>query len=112
MKLGGKEYILRPSFEAMVQIETALGEGIVTIARRFAMKDFGARDVRAVLLAAVNSTLDAKDRLTPGQAEAAIVDQGVATFGADLFEFLTNCCTGGSKPEEAKPGEEEAAVRT
>lgn len=110
--IGDREVVLRPTFEAMAEIETVLGQGLVPLTRRFAQSDYGARDVAAVLLAGANAVLRPGEKLKPEDVRKAVADAGLFAFVGPIVAFLTNCLTGGAKREETEPGEGKAAVRT
>ena len=43
--LGGKQLVLRPTFEAVEQIQDRLGERLVPLISRLSRSDFGVRDI-------------------------------------------------------------------
>jgi hypothetical protein len=60
--LGGAEYTLRPTFDALAEMEQKTGSSIVTLMQRFLREDqggtfsFSAGDVRAVIAAGIRAS--------------------------------------------------------
>lgn len=100
--LGDREYVMRPTFEAMAQIEEELGAGLVAIASRLHSGQYGARDVAAVLIAGIKAE---RGRMRRDTVQNAIVAQGVLAFAVPVATFLGNCLTGGAEPGEATAAE-------
>lgn len=53
--LGGRRFVLRPSFAALAETEAMAGCGLVALARRFLDDSYGLRDVVAVLVPALKA---------------------------------------------------------
>lgn len=96
--LDGNEYILRPSFEALVEIEERLGMGLVPLARRFMDGQFGIRDVTAVVAAGIGGS----GQRVPDDLGNLVVRAGIMSFAEALGVFLANAlqgdASGGNSP--------------
>lgn len=110
--LAGREIVLRPTFEAMAEIETVLGERLVPITRRVGANNYGAMDFLAIILAAGNAGLRAGEKLQPDAVKNAIAEKGLVAFATPVSTFLANCLTGGAKKTDDEPGEARAAAGT
>lgn len=105
VRLGGKAYVMRPTFEALAEIEGITGRGIVDLLNRFSRKEFGAKDTAAVIFAAIKSggeigaNYEAVGRM--------VVSDGLVNFIPAISAFLANAVTGGETPD---PGEGGAAA--
>ena len=84
--LAGKTYTMRPTFEALCEIEDRTGVGLAVQLRRFAEGTFGVRDVAAILSAGIR----ASDKAAPGIDEIGqiIVEEGIAPFAEAIGVFL------------------------
>lgn len=98
--LAGDSYTLRPSFQALCEIEEATGMGIAALLRRYGDGAFGVRDVAAVLWAGIRAT----DRQAPRMNEIGeiIVEEGLAAFVEPVGRFLARAVSGGGRE---RPGE-------
>ncbi len=97
VRLNGHEYTMRPTFEALVEIEERLGAGLVPIARRFVDAQFGVREVSGILAAGIRGG----GEKVPANLGELIVRQGVLSFSDAIGTFLTGALQGDSagKPE-------------
>jgi len=94
---AGKTRTLRPTFQALAEIEDKTDTGIVGVARRFADNSFGVRDVAAILWAGMRAGADGHADAAPPDYEtvcALVVDQGLAHFAPTAAEFLTRGLAG------------------
>lgn len=84
--LDGKSWTLRPTFEALCEIEDSTGVGIAVMLRRFGEGSFGVRDVAAILAAGIAAT----GKPAPGieRIGEIVVEQGIASFVAPIGVFL------------------------
>lgn len=82
LHLGGREFLLRPSFAALAETEARAGCGIVPLARRFLDGNFGLGDVVAVLVPAL--------RLAGGPADidSVVIDRGVLSLAPVCARLL------------------------
>jgi hypothetical protein len=98
--LAGKPYVLRPTFQAQCEIEDLTGRGMMALLDRFVRRQFGARDVAAVLYAGMKA--GGESGATFEKVGEMAVEDGLVNFTTAVGDFLTNAITGGEKP---KPGE-------
>lgn len=98
LELGGKQYLLRPSFEALAEIEGALDKGIVPIVRQFMLGNYGIGDVYAVVAAGIK----AGDGRPPRNLGQLLVDRGIAKVAQDLAPFLNRGIAGDQPEGEAE----------
>ena len=84
--LAGKAYTMRPTFQALCEIEEQTGVGLAVQLRRFGEGSFGVRDVAAILAAGIRAT----DRNAPGADEIGeiVVEEGLAPFVEPIGVFL------------------------
>jgi hypothetical protein len=82
--LGGKEYCLRPTFQALAEIEARAGVGLIKLMRRFVDHEFGLKDVLAVL----GPAIEAGGVKPPVDLGDRIVETGIANFFGPVSEFL------------------------
>ena len=101
VRLGGEDHVLRPTFQALCEIEAATGEKLVPLVQAFAAGRYGARDLAIVVTAGLRGAgeRDAKVE-TVG---AMLAGQGFADQGTlqAVVTFLSNALSGGTKPGEA-----------
>jgi len=104
VQIGRKNYVLRPSFEALSAIEDALDTGIVELAGRLSSGGLRLRDLVAIIHACAAATSD-----EPPSEEvigAAIVKKGVSAYLEPVGTFLVSTLAGGSEGNaEAVEGE-------
>jgi hypothetical protein len=101
--LRGKTYTMRPTFQALAEMERQTGIGTIDLANRFIQKRYGIFEMAAVITAGLK-----------GAGEPAVIEKvgnmvfeaGAVNLAAPCIEFLTNALTGGEKPQ---PGEGAAA---
>lgn len=92
--IKGKSYILRPTFEALCQIEDELGESIISVAGKNISGTLTLPQiVKIIEIAIVGEKPDAND------VGETIVAKGVNDTIAELTKFLTNALAGGSPPK-------------
>jgi hypothetical protein len=83
--LGGTEYCLRPTFQALAEIEARAGVGLVPLARRFLEREFGLKEVLAVL----GPAIEAGGAKPPADLGDCVVRAGIANYFGPVSEFLT-----------------------
>lgn len=98
IKLGEREYVLRPTFEALVEIEERLGSGLVLIARRFANREFGIRDVACIIAAGIKGA----GGKVPENIGELIAKAGILPYAETIVLFLTGALSG--EDNEGKAG--------
>lgn len=96
--LGGETFTLRPSFEALVEIETRAGCRIVPLALRLAKGDYGPADLEAVLL----PCLKAAGGPVPNDLRARIAAE-VMPLGRQVVTFLARALA--AEPPHPRDGE-------
>jgi len=102
VSLGGETFILRPTFEALAEIEKATGLGLVPFATKITTGSYGVLDVFTVLKAGIR----AGGREPPKDLGQRIVEEGLIRLSDGVLNFLTQALDGGSK---GAPGKAEAA---
>ena len=103
VRLAGKTWTMRPTFQALCEIEGRTGVGITTLARRCHEGDFGAGPIVAVLWAGIRATHD--DAPDHDEVGRLVVAEGVIGFAAPALEFLLAALLGdgaGKKVEKKK----------
>lgn len=108
--LGGVDYVLRPSFKAMVDIETLTGSGLVPLTRKFLAREYGAGEVAAVLVAGINASRESgRPPVKVQDIGPLIFDAGLIAVAGPVLEFLTGCLSGGKGPGEPEAEEGQTA---
>jgi hypothetical protein len=108
--LDGHSFTLRPSWEALVEIEQATGVGIMQLAAAFATGRFRVTDLHAVLMAGLKA--GGEKRADPAEVGRMIAATGIMNGGLlkSVTAFLENAITGGAdKTGLAPTGEGQAA---
>ncbi|MFQ5783600.1 MAG: gene transfer agent family protein [Alphaproteobacteria bacterium] len=99
----GASYTLRPTFQALCEIEDETGMGIAAIVQRFRKAEFGVREVTAIMVAGMTA---AHGDAAPARAavEAAIGDGRFDALATTAAAFLAAALAGiGAPPREAPP---------
>jgi len=107
--LGGKKYVLRPTFEGLVELEEKAGAGLSQILYRFSNKDWSMKHVAA----AIYGGLFHYGEKAPSFEEVgkAIVADGVTSFLAPSVRLLSKSISPDKDEEEvASEKKEEAEV--
>lgn len=102
ISLGGKEYTLRPTFEAIAQFEERTGRGTVALTRLAASGDIGvgkAAIILHALMTAGGHEVDLKD------VGRMVMEAGLVSVLPTLMVVLGNVLAGGSEPGEPKAAE-------
>jgi hypothetical protein len=94
--LGGKSYVMRPTFDAIRKMESLAGKGVIKIAARFQEQDFSVSDVAAVITAGINANPD-NDRVSLDMVGVAIVAEGLVSFLEPAAKFVGGAITAGPK---------------
>jgi hypothetical protein len=95
--LGGTEYTLRPTFEALSEMESKTGAGIIKLAFKFLPEiqggtlDYTLRDMVAVLAAGIKGAGGAP----PANLGALVAEAGPMRVGREVAAFLINALQGG-----------------
>ena len=86
--IDGIQYVLRPSFDILVRLETRIGTGIIALARKFHESKFTVSDVAAVLFVGL-SGYTGNPPVTYEKIGESIVAEGIAKFLPVVTVFLT-----------------------
>lgn len=105
--LGGRKFALRPTYEALCEIEEATGVKIVPLAAMFAAKHFGMRDMTAVVTAGLKA---AGEPATAGTVGPMIVATGVTDpdLNTAVNDFFVMALSGGKESGEGDAEKETA----
>ena len=103
-----RTYLLRPTFQAMAEIEGATGLGLDRLAQRFLAGDFAVSEVAAVIAAGLKAADGPDD---PDEVGALIFHRGVLACCQPAAAFVIGALAGGAAADElgAEPGEAQAA---
>ena len=105
LRLGGETFVLRPTFEAVCEIEDAIGASLYEVGRRLERAEITARDLVAFAHACVTRAGYSIERERLG---ALIVETGTHGVIAALLEYCHNYAFGGrvEKKVAASPSPE------
>ena len=107
--LDGREFVMRPTYQAMTEIETSTGEKLVPLVWKFQEKQFGISDQVAIVTAGLRA---AGEPATPEKIGEMILKSGI--LNDDLLRaidaFFVMALTGGREVEPV--GNETPAVGT
>lgn len=103
--LAGKSYTMRPTFQALAEIEHLAGAGMVALANRFIAKQYGVRDAAAIIFPAIKAT--GETGASYERVGELVVQTGLTNIAPALLQFVVNAISGGETP---KPGEAKAAA--
>ncbi len=106
LKLGGKTYTLRPTFEALCEIESRLGMGIVELVTRVPRNRLALRHAAVVAHEGARAGGHDDDLETIG---AAITEAGLQNVMEPLVRFLLSGIAGGEGKKTEAPAGEAAA---
>lgn len=104
--LANRDYVLRPTFEALAHVESRLGTGIVALLRSISAGQFGVREVAAVIHAGIEAGPD--KGASHVEVGRLVVDAGVMALLPMVTEFLMSAVEGQGKNRVA-PAETAAA---
>ncbi|MBI2235343.1 MAG: gene transfer agent family protein [Magnetospirillum sp.] len=88
--LGGREYVLRPTFGALVEIEERLGMGLVPLARKVLEGQFGFKEVATIIACGIKG---AGERV-PGNLGDLTVEAGLMQLSEPVARFLNGALAG------------------
>jgi hypothetical protein len=103
--IAGKAMVLRPNFQAQCEAEALCGFGVVTLLNRFMQKQFGIREVAAVIYAGLKHGSEQGKNITYEAVGEKIALAGITSVTGAYGRFLENAVAGG---QELKQGEAEA----
>ena len=99
--LGGKDYVLRPSFDAIAKIEARLGKGIYGLCTRWiCSSDIGMGEAAVI----VEECIKAYGDLPPDNIGQLIRVQGFSKLVTPLMKLLGNAIRG-DEPSGGAEGE-------
>lgn len=92
LSLGGRRFVMRPSFAAIAEIETRSGQGLVGLARRLTAGDIRVSDFATVITAGLKAAGEPARYEKVGEM---VLDEGVGTLAPAVGEFLRQAIAGG-----------------
>ena len=107
--LNGRKFTLRPSYQALAEIEGETGTKIVPLAWRFQSRDFGIADQVAVLTAGLKA---AGEPASPETVGTLVVSTGMLDedLVKSINDFFMQALTGGREAKEKAGKKEKAAA--
>lgn len=90
--LGDAEYRLKPTFQAIMDIEERLG-GIIGLALKAADGDFGLKEMTVIIWATMEGDM------TFEQVGNRVLSQGIAKASPVVRDLLTLCLVGLNEPD-------------
>ncbi len=100
-----KTFVMRPTWQALSEIEERTGKGLQALAQTFLRNDFAFRDVTAVITAGLKAAGEPASQDTVGEL---IFKTGLLNAATPAGEFLWNALgTGRDVAEPETPGDEE-----
>lgn len=97
--LDGRKFVMRPTFQAMVEIEAATGRGLLGLVRRISEMDFGYAEAQAVITAGLRA---AGEQATPDKVGEMVFNTGLAAVAGPVGAFLMGALSGGGQPGEGE----------
>lgn len=100
LNFDGKDYVLRPTFEALEEIETKTGRGLVELAIRGRALELKLSEMAVIAAACIRAwgrainDMGGREVTDKGIARA-IVDKGVAASMVAITSVLTGAISGG-----------------
>lgn len=104
-----RKFVMRPSFQALAEIESMAGVGIVPLARRFMARQWSITDATAVITAGLKAAGEPAKYEKVGEM---VFRTGLSNIAKPINDFLEASLSGGEKPRARKSGEAEAPDRT
>lgn len=101
IELGGRSWVLRPTYQAIAEIEAATGKSIMDLARLVASTRYSARELAVMVAGGLRGAGEKGVQVdTVGEM---LVQAGVANPATikPVADFLTHCMNGGAQPGEA-----------
>lgn len=101
-----REYVMRPTFDAIAQIERATSRGILAVARTAAAGEIGLAEATIVITAGLKG---AGEPATVKAVGPMVFEAGLLNVLAPVSKFLSGAVSGGRVPDA---GEARAAEAT
>lgn len=95
---GGRRFVLRPSFEALIEIETRLETGLVELAERMTERRYGARELLVLIHAGARA---ADPSVREAEIGEAIAQAGLREASLAALAFLSRALGGEGRDSEA-----------
>ena len=92
ISLGGRSYLLRPTFAAIAEIEARSGQGLIGLARRLAAGDIRVSDFACIVHAGLRAAGEPARFEKVGEL---VLEEGVANLAPAVGEFLRAAIAGG-----------------
>ena len=99
VKLLGKSWTMRLTFEAIADIEAKTAMGLAAVVRRFIQSEFGVNEVAAVIWAGIDAAHDDAPDLEA--VKRAVVEEGFGGLAVTAAEFLGRAVAAGEQPAKA-----------
>lgn len=103
LRLAGRTYVLRPTFQALAEIEAELDEKLLRIAERSLAGNIGTKETLAVVRAFIRGG----GAEPPSDLEAAIMQRGVLVVIGTVLRAIQKAISG--DPEDLPTGNPPAA---
>lgn len=87
VRIGDRDYLLRPTYRALAEIEGQVGSHLETI-RRLARRDFRLKDFVAILAAGMRAGADGREIPNDDAIGAALIERGLTTYADDVAGVL------------------------
>lgn len=88
--IDGQDYVLRPTYQALAEIESRTGVGLVALAGKFMNRDFGVTEAVTIVSAGIAGS----GEKPPKDLGDMMIGHGVLQLAGPILEFLTNGLTG------------------
>src|SRR6185369_347186 len=93
--LAGQEYTLRPTFDALAQIENDLGMGMAGVTARFFSRTHGFREIESIVR---NGIIGAGGQ-PPKDLRDLLVKDGITKISSPVIVFVSNAILGDREVE-------------
>lgn len=95
IELGGKTYVIRPTFQCMCEIEAGTGKGVMALAIAWAARNFGIADAAVIVTAGMKAA--GEEGATLQKVGDMIFEVGLANVTAPIAKFLEMALGGPTK---------------
>ena len=107
--LGGKSYVMRPAYSAIVKIEKALGTRMVPLMNRLQRQDIGVEDVAVCICAFIACNKDNRNPPSLDDVGEAVVREGFTSAVLPLSRIFKYIAEAGPAVKQTSTGEVDAA---